>query len=162
MLFEDIKTEEEIISNIKEFRLNSNIPNGTVKTSHRTSYNRTYAYFRCQPYLNIGSVGIFKIGPDVTSIGKAAFSKEDGTYRAYVYPNRIELYGKPSISINHYREYGAHFAYNIDGDAVDTFVSNYESEIHVPSTYSFYNVKYCVPKQVVDVTVPSYIREKFV
>ena len=149
-------------SNINEFRLNSNIPNGTVKTSHRTAYNRTYAYFRCQPYLNIGSVGIFKIGPDVTSIGKAAFSKEDGTYRAYVYPNRIELYGKPSISINNYREYGAHFAYNIDGDAVDTFVSNYESEIHVPSTYSFYNVKYCVPNQVVDVTVPSYIREKFV
>lgn len=149
-------------SNINEFRLNSNIPNGKVTTSNRTVRNKKYAYFRCQPYLNLGSVGIFKIGPDVTSIGKAAFSKEDGTYRAYVYPKRIELYGKPSISINYYREDGAHYAHNIKGDAVDTFVSNYESEIHVPSTYSFYNVKYCVPNQVVDVTVPSYIREKFV
>lgn len=147
-------------SNVNELRLNSNIPDGTVTTSYRTSYNKKYAYFRCQPYLNMGSVGTFKIGPDVTYLGKSSFSKEDYQYMAYIYPSRIELYGKPTLSINSYREETS--GYSIIGNAVDTFVTNRASEIHVPSAYTFYGVRYCIPTQIEDITVPEYIREKFV
>ena len=145
---------------VDELRLNSNISDGQASTSYRTLNNNKYAFFRCHPFLDFASVGVFKIGPDVTYLGKSSFSKEDPSYRAFIYPSRIELYGKPTLSINSYREEVR--GYSINGNAVDTFVTNSTSEIHVPSAYTFYGVRYCIPTQIEDITVPEYIREKFV
>ena len=149
-------------ANIGELRLNSNISDGEVSTSYRTSQGKKYAFFRCHPFLDFASVGVFKIGPDVTYLGKSSFSREDPQHYATIYPNKIELYGKPTLSINTYRETTGMY-YSIDGDAVDTFVTSTSTpEIHVPSAYTFYGVRYCIPTQIVDITVPEYIREKFV